>query len=48
MNNEDLIKDRIKDYKNNLNRLESIKKPCKTVLIKIRQERLKIKRLLNN
>jgi hypothetical protein len=46
--NKEIIQDRIKEYKNNLNRLESIKKPSKTVLIKIRQEQLKIKRLLNN
>ena len=46
--NKEIIQDRIQDYKNNLNRLKSIKKPSKTVLIKIRQERIKIKRLLNN
>ena len=43
----DIIKDRIQEYKNNLNRLKSIKKPCKSVIIAIKQEQLKIKRLSN-
>jgi len=46
--NKEIIQDRIQDYKSNLNRLKSIKKPSKTILIKIRQEQVKIKRLLNN
>ena len=41
----DIIKERIQEYKNNLNRLKSIKKPCKSIRIAIRQEQLKIKRL---
>tara|TARA_R100000808_G_C2146539_1_gene154478 strand:+ start:2681 stop:2827 length:147 start_codon:yes stop_codon:yes gene_type:complete len=43
----DIIKERIKEYKNNLNRLKSTKKPCKSVIIAIKQEQLKIKRLTN-
>ena len=46
MNEQNIIEERIKEYKDNLNRLKSIKRSCKTYLIKIKQEQLKIKRLL--